>query len=286
MQPKLGILAGGGALPKILIETAMRSGREVFVVAFKGQADKDRLSDVPHAWVRLGAAGGAVRLLHEAGVVDVILAGTIKKPGLTQLMPDRRALSILKKIGGLDQGDDSLLGGLVNELEEAEGFRVVGVADIAPHLLAEPGAYGTLRPDAAAWADIRAAAIAARDIGVRDLGQGAVVRGGTVLAVEDRAGTDAMLARVAEDHVAEGRDGDMGGVLVKTLKPGQERRVDLPTVGVRTVEGAKRAGLAGLAIEAGAALVMDRAALGRAADAAGLFVIGIDVDAVLAEEEA
>lgn len=169
-------------------------------------------------------------------------------------------------------GDDGLLSALVRELETVEGFRVVGPESLLPESLATAGVYGVVRPDEQALRDIERGIDVARGIGDLDVGQAAVVQAGLVLAVEAVEGTDAMLERCRGLR----REGP-GGVLVKVRKPGQESRVDLPTIGVSTVEGAAAAGLDGIAVEAGGGLVVDRAAVVERADEAGLFVIGVAV---------
>jgi hypothetical protein len=266
----LGIIAGGGALPHHLIAACRAVGREVYVLALDGQADKDLTAGVAHGWNRLGAAGSGIEKLRAAGVKDLVFAGRVKRPGLAALRPDRKALSILATVAGGfgGAGDNAILAAVTRALER-EGFRIVGAEEILGGLLAIEGAYGAHRPDEADTADIARGVEAARALGHADRGQAAVVRAGVVLGLEDAAGTDALLARCA----ASG--GGKGGVLVKVAKPGQERRVDLPTIGPDTVANAARAGLNGIAIEAGGALVLDRAEVARQADAAGLFVIGI-----------
>jgi DUF1009 family protein len=169
-------------------------------------------------------------------------------------------------------GDDGLLSALIRELERSEGFRVIGADDLLPYLLAPVGVYGAQEPDERAMGDIEEGLRAARATGAQDAGQAAVVQQGRVLCVEGRAGTDDML-----EQAAEARSAGPGGVLVKVSKPGQETRADLPTIGVTTVEAARAAGLSGIAVEAGGTLIVDRAAVIKAADSAGLFIIGIDV---------
>ncbi len=245
------------------------SGREVFVVAFEGAADPGPISEVPHEWVRLGAVGQTIELLHGSGARDVVLAGPVRRPSLTTLRPDGRALRLLSRLGTGGLGDDRLLSLVVSELEE-EGFRVVGIDELLADLLAPPGPLGVCRPDADASEDIATAARVARALGVHDVGQAVVVQQGAVLGLEAIEGTDALLARCAGLR----REGP-GGVLVKVRKPNQERRADLPTIGPRTVSGCEKAGLRGIAVEAAGSLIIDRSAVVAAADAAGLFVVGI-----------
>lgn len=272
MPPKLGILAGGGELPARVIETCRESGREHFVIAFEGQADPEVVARTSHAWVRIGAAGKTVKLLRQAGVEELVMVGRIERPSLAALRPDGWAASFLARTGAGLLGDDGLLSALVGALEAEEGFRVVGVDSLVPELLATEGVYGALEPDPQALSDIERGVDAACAIGALDIGQAVVVRQGRILAVEAVEGTDAMLERCAGP-----KQGDSGGVLVKVSKPGQEERVDLPAVGVSTVEKAAAAGLKGIAVEAGATLVIDRKAMVEAADSAGLFVLGVIV---------
>jgi UDP-2,3-diacylglucosamine hydrolase len=269
MANKLGIIAGGGALPARLIEACRKEGREVFVVAIKGQAEKAHVSSAPHAWVRLGAAGKAVDLLHSNGVKDLVLAGAFRRPSVSELFPDKTALQFIYTVGKAFFRDDALHAAVVHWLEE-RGFHVVAPETIDGGLLATEGVYGKFAPDDEAWSDIRRGVEVARALGSTDVGQGVVVQQGVVLALEAVEGTDAMIQRAGELK-RRGR----GGVLVKMKKPGQETRVDLPAIGARTVANAKAAGLRGIAIEAGGALVIDRDAIVAKADAAGLFVIGI-----------
>lgn len=268
---KLAILAGGGTLPARIANAVRGQGREVFIVAFDGHTDPETVAGVPHVWSRFGAAGTILRRLHEEGVGEVVLAGPVKRPSFTELMPDWRTARFLARVGTRALGDDGLLRAVVREVEE-DGFRVVGLHDLLKELLTVAGPVGRLAPDADAERDIARAVEVARALGALDVGQGAVVQQGIVLAVEAIEGTDAMLARCA----ALARPGT-GGVLVKVKKPKQDRRIDLPTMGVTTVEKAAAAGLRGIAIEAGGSLLVDRTAVAEAADRLGLFVVGIEI---------
>jgi len=277
MQPKLGILAGSGDLPVRIIETCCESGREFFVVSFEGQTPSSTVfprsgREIPHVWIHLGEMGLAIDNLHQNEVVEIVMAGAVKRPSLTNLEPDTWTAAFLEKIGHAAYGDDALFSALIQALEQDEGFRVVGAESLLPDIKAKEGPYGRIEPDDLARRDIARGIDVALQIGRMDVGQGAVVQEGVVLAVEALEHTDAMLDRCRDLH----RDGP-GGVLVKVSKPGQEDRADLPAIGVTTVQNAKRAGLRGIAVEAGGALIIDPEAVGEAANAAGLFVIGVDV---------
>ncbi len=266
---KLGIVAGGGGLPGRLIAACRECRRDVFVIALEGITDRDGLDGAAHAWVHLGALERMIGLLREAAVEEVVLAGPVPRPSLRTLRLDKRALKRLVGLRPGALGDDRLLSLIVDELE-GEDFRVVGVDTILTDLLAPEGAVGALEPDADARVDIAAGVRVARALGALDVGQAVVVQHGVVLGVEAIEGTDALLARCRDLC----RDGP-GGVLVKLKKPGQERRADLPTIGPDTVANARAAGLSGIAVEAGNALIVDRAKVAEAADAGGLFVVGI-----------
>ena len=267
----LGIVAGGGELPSRLVQLCREKGRGVFVVALEGQTEAAAVNDVDHVWVRLGDASKAIEPLRTAGVEELVLAGAIKRPSLAELRPNLRVASFLAKVGKRAFGDDGLLSAIIGTLEEEEGFRVIGIDELVGDLVATAGPFGRHRPDRQAEGDIERGVEVARAIGAMDVGQSAVVQQGLVLGVEAAEGTDALLARCAGLR----RDGP-GGVLVKVKKPGQERRADLPTIGIETVRAAAAAGLRGIAVEAGGALVVDRAEVIRAADEAGLFVIGVE----------
>jgi hypothetical protein len=270
MPDKLGILAGGGPLPRQIVEHCWRAGREVFVVAFSGHTDPATVAGgVDHLWTRLGAAGQALRALRRAGCRDLVMAGPVRRPSFGELRPDLTATRFLARLGTRALGDDGLLRAVIGLLE-SEGFRMVGLHEVLPDVLAGDGVMGRHAPDAVALEDIRHGAAVARALGEQDVGQAVVVQQGLVLGVEAIEGTDRLLARCGELR----RPG-AGGVLVKMKKPQQDERADLPTIGVRTVEGAQAAGLRGIAVSAGGAVMVDPGQTIDAADRAGLFVYGL-----------
>jgi len=272
--PKLGVLAGRGDLPARLAAAARGSGREVFVVAFEGQTDLLAVAGVEHLWTPLAAVGRILEALRAAGCEELCLIGPLERPDFARLRPDWTGLKLLPRLAAAARrGDDALMSELVRFLEE-QGFRVIGADAILAELAMPAAPLGAASPDEADRADIAKGAALLRALGPFDVGQAAVVRDGLVLAIEAAEGTDAMLDR-CRGLARERR----GGVLVKLPKPGQELRVDLPTVGVPTIERAVAAGLKGIALQAGGALVVDLGEVRRAADAAGLFVIGVAPEA-------
>jgi len=269
MRTKLGIIAGGGAVPGQLIQAARSQGRDCFVLAIKNSADPESLVGVDHTWLRLGQAGKAFELLHEKNVGEVVMAGPVRRPTLSEMRPDWRTARFFARIGMKALGDDGLLSAVIGEFE-SEGFKVLGAHEVLGDLLAPLGVWGAVKPDAQAESDIARGIAVAQGLGALDVGQSVVVQQGIVLGVEAVEGTDALLER------ASGlRRAGPGGVLVKLCKPGQDKRVDLPTIGPDTVRKAHAAGLRGVAVEAGAAIVVDLDRLVQEADRAGLFVTGI-----------
>jgi len=271
---KLGVIAGGGELPVALAEYCAVEGLPYFVASIAPYADA-ALSGHPGAVHGLGAMGARMDALRAAGCDAVVLIGQVPRQDPRALQLDAGAMAMLPALlAAAPQGDDALLRAVLAEHEKA-GFRVVGADEAMAGLLAPKGAWGAHAPTHAQWADITRAAKVAAAVGAYDVGQAVVVCDGLVLAVEAQEGTDAMLARVATLPAAlRGVVGARRGVVVKRPKPIQERRIDLPTVGVRTVEGAAAAGLAGIAVEAGASLAVRRADMAAVADAAGLFLFG------------
>ncbi len=272
-RPCVGILAGGGPLPGQVAAAAIAAGRRVFVVGLEGYADPSVIAPYPHASVRLGAAGQILAQLRGAGVRDLVLVGPVRRPSVFDLRPDAEGVRIMARIGrSAFGGDDGLLAAVVRVLAE-EGFAVIGAHEILTEALGPRGLLTRVGPDAQAQADIDRGVAVAKLLGQADVGQGCVVQQGIVLALEAIEGTDAMLSRVP----AVARPGP-GGVLIKLVKPGQDRRADLPTIGPGTVAACVAAGLRGIAFEAGGTMFTDRAKIIADADAAGVFLVGIDVD--------
>lgn len=268
----LGILAGGGKLPGRVASAARAAGRGVFVVGLEGHAEPDVIAPFPHAIVRLGAAGQALTLLREARVQDLVLVGPVRRPSVFDIRPDSEGVRLMARIGrAAFGGDDGLLAAIVRVLAE-EGFTIVGAHEILTEAVGPAGLLTRAAPDAQAQADIDRGIAVVRAIGAVDVGQACVVQQGIVLALEAIEGTDAMLQRAA----GLARPGP-GGVLVKLVKPGQDRRADLPTIGPGTVARACDAGLRGIAFEAGGTILTDRGAMVAEADAAGLFLCGVNL---------
>lgn len=268
----LAIVAGGGSLPGAVAEAATRAGRSIHVLGIRGEADA-AITRYPHTWLKWGEVGRLFATLEAQGCRDLVIIGAVTRPDLANVRFDFGAIRNLPFLLSLGiGGDDQVLSNVVRFLED-KGYRVRGAGEVAPELLAGEGVLGAKAPTAEARADIDKGFEVVAALGRLDVGQAAVVAKGHVIAVEAAEGTDAMLVRCGELR-KERRRRDRQGVLVKAPKPGQEERVDMPTIGPDTVHSAAAAGLAGIAVAARHVLIAERAATISAADAHGLFLWG------------
>ncbi|MBA4804384.1 MAG: UDP-2,3-diacylglucosamine diphosphatase LpxI [Brevundimonas sp.] len=274
MSGKLGLIAGGGALPLSVAARCEAEGRPVFVVRLAGFADP-HLAHYPGIDAGMAEIGRILSAMKKADCRAVCLAGMVNRPDFRTLKPDFKGATLLPGIiKAASQGDDALLRKILSVFE-AEGFAVEGADDILGGETLPAGALGALQPTAEQLSDLRKALHVAEKSGELDIGQGAVVCEGLVLAVEAQEGTDAMLMRVAGLPAdLRGAPGAPKGALAKAPKPIQDLRVDMPVIGARTVELAAAAGLAGVAGIAGKLIVIDRPAIIAAADRLGLYVWG------------
>ncbi|MBN9236244.1 MULTISPECIES: LpxI family protein [Phyllobacteriaceae] len=274
---KVGIIAGGGRLPLDVADGLVAQGLAPFVLMVEGEASPTGgLGRFEHEVLAIESLGSLVGILRRHGVTHVVLAGEIRRrPRLSAMRFNFGLLAVVPLvISALARGDDGLLKVVVRGLE-ARGFTVLGAHQIVPDLTTSEGSLTRTVPGKADWRDIEAAREAAVAIGALDIGQGAVAIGGRAIALEGIEGTDGLLERVKALRGHGRLAGKTGGVLVKCAKPEQELRVDLPSIGLQTVEGAHAAGLAGIAVEAGRSLILDSAAVIARADALGLFVYGL-----------
>lgn len=273
---RLGLIAGGGALPLAIAARCEAEARSVFVVRLTSFADV-HLIRYPGLEAGIAEIGKVLSALKAADCSSVCFAGTVNRPDFKALKPDLKGAALLPGIiSAATRGDDALLRKILS-IFEAEGYAIEGADDILGGDTLPAGALGGVQPDAAQLSDLRKALHVAEKAGELDIGQGAVVCEGLVLAVEAQEGTDAMLARVAGLPAdLRGRPGTLKGALGKAPKPIQDLRIDMPVIGTRTVEMAAAAGLAGLGGLAGQLILIDRAAIIEAADRLGLFVWGED----------
>jgi UDP-2,3-diacylglucosamine hydrolase len=276
LSSPVGLIAGGGVMPFALADSLSARGIEAVVFALKGACDPKQAARFRHHWISVGQLGRAEKLFRSENCRNLIFIGTLVRPALSEIRLDWGTLRALGRIwAAFRGGDDHLLSG-IGRLLEQDGFRLIGIKDVAPDLLMPEGCLTRSAPDQSSAADIAKGREVLRALGPFDVGQAVVVIDGHVVAVEDIEGTDALLARVARLR-ADGRirASAARGVLVKAPKSGQDLRFDLPTVGPATIERAAAASLAGVAVVAGNTLVVEPQTMVEAADAAGLFVSGL-----------
>lgn len=274
---RLAIIAGSGLLPFYVAGAARAAGEDPFVIELRNESDF-QFDAFEHAAIGVGDMAGLDTLFRKHGIDRVVMSGGVaRRPEWREIHPNLKSIlklpSVIRTL--LSGGDDAVLQ-MVIKLIEANGCRVIGAHEIAPDLLVQTGPLGMHKPGDEDLRDIDRAASAAVALGVLDVGQGAVSVGGRIVALEGVEGTDRMLERVATLRSEAKISPRRKGVLVKLCKPQQDVRADLPSIGVSTVRNALSAGLAGIAVEAGRALVLQRDEMIREADAAGLFVCGID----------
>ncbi|MGE0230903.1 MAG: LpxI family protein [Flavobacteriaceae bacterium] len=272
---RLAIIAGSGPMPGHIARSAARAGESPFIFAIRGETDMD-LAGFEHAVVAISQISTAHAIATGKGIGRVACAGNFRRPDFDDIKWEWGALKAVPKLLQLRMGGDDRANTIIADVIEAFGFRLVGPLEIAPDIATPTGALTRKKPDRAARADVECGLTAIRQMGPLDIGQAVVAASGRIVAVEAAEGTDAMVERCAALR-ANGRFRvrPPSGVLVKAAKPGQDRRLDLPVAGVKTVEMAIAAQLAGIALEAGSVLIPERHEMRKLADEAGLFIVGI-----------
>lgn len=275
---RLAIVAGDGDLPRLLAEHCTFTGREYIVILFAGFLP---------AWVEnrpifkadFEKPSRMFKMLEEGGFGYVTFAGAMQRPQLNWTKFDLKFWRFAPKlIPAIKSGDDVTLRA-ITAIFEAEGIQIIGAHDVLENLLAPSGIQTVTKMTKVDWADVKRGMDIAQALGRLDVGQGAVVAGGICLGVESIQGTDAMLSFVCQtgEQFRLHPEGAKG-VLCKVPKPGQDWRVDLPSIGVATMVSAANAGLAGVAVQAGGVLVLGLEKTVAKADELGLFLVGIDRD--------
>ena len=267
---KLGLLAGNGRFPFLVLEAARSLGHDITIIAVKEEADADleaaaaAPTPVPIHRVSLGHLGTCLQILQQAGVTHAVMAGQVKHTKIFGVMPDLTFMSLLAKLTA--RNTDALIGAVADVMRD-RGIELIDSTALLTPLLAEAGVMSARRPTAAETASLTFGYRMADTIAGLDIGQTIAVKDSAVVAVEAMEGTDAVIARA----------GDLAGpgvVLVKVAKPRQDMRFDVPIVGVPTIQAMARAGARVLSLDAGKALMFDKAAMIAAADAAGISVVG------------
>ena len=258
-------------MPVEIIKHCNELGREIFVVGIEPFAKEEELKDAPHVFTKIGEAGKILKAMSQNDVHDIVLAGGIKRPSFKELIPDWEGAKLMAKLAIRKMSDNNMFRAVMDEIER-RGFHVVGIEEVVPEMMFSEGVYGKVKPSDDDMDDIRRGITVARALGSVDVGQATVVQEGMVLAVEAVEGTDMMLSRAATVK-KQGK----APVMVKILKPGQDMRVDLPAIGLQTIEQLKKYGIKGIAVEAGGILLIEREAVIKLADESGIFIIGMKI---------
>lgn len=263
----IGLVAGRGQFPLLVARAARSEGKRVACLSFTGFSDPELpdASDV-YAELPLGQLGKHIAFFKDNGVVELTFAGAIAKPKAMDLKPDWRAAKVIFRLRS--KGDDALLRAVIAELE-SEGFKVRQAADLVPGLRGPAGVLSRRQPNADEWDDLRLGFGMAKEMGRLDIGQCLVLKRGVIAAVEALEGTDAAIRR-------GGQLAGPGAVVVKTVKPGQEERIDLPAIGPGTIAAMREVGASCLGYEAGKTLFFDREQSLAQANEMGVAVVGLD----------
>ena len=265
----LGLIAGSGMMPVEIIRHCNQHSIPIFVVGLEPFANEEQLSEAPHIFAKIGEAGKILKAMKEQNVHKIVLAGGIKRPAFKELIPDWEGIKIVAKLAMKKMSDDNLFRAVIDEVE-SRGFKIVGIEEVVPGMLFQEGVYGKVKPSKEDMDDIERGWTVAKAIGAVDVGQAVVVQEGLVLAMEAIEGTDMMLARAASLR-KEGKK----PIMVKVLKPGQDMRVDLPAIGLQTMELFVKYGIGGIAVEANGILLIEKDAVIKKADEHGIFIIGL-----------
>lgn len=266
-SPTLAVIAGGGKLPRMVLEKARAKGLRVVGVGFAGETDRDLAEAMDDwKWLHLGQLGKLISFCKKQGASQVVMVGKVQKARAVDLRPDWRATKLLWKVKSTQ--DDALLRAITAELE-SEGLRVVSTMEFLGDLLTPCGVLTKRAPSAQERADIDFGWPLARSIGDLDVGQCVVVRKRTVVTVEALEGTDMAILRAGELVGA-------GCVVVKIFKPIQDQRLDLPTIGSRTISTMIQAKATCLGVEAGRSIFVDLEQSIALAEEAGIAVVGLD----------
>ena len=269
MTSTIGIIAGSGQFPRLVARAAKAEGYRVVICGFKGHTSEELAGEADvFTILALGQINKLIEFFRGNGVRRICMAGAISKPKALDIKPDFRAAKLLFKLRGL--GDDAILRALGEELA-GEGLELVQAADLVPGLIGPPGLLTKKAPNDEIWEAIRHGWPIGKTLGRMDIGQCLVLKRSMVVAVEAIEGTDATLRR-------GGEQGGKGCVALKLLKPGQDLRLDLPSIGMGTIEILAEYGYSCLAYEAGKTLFFDREAAVALANRRGIVVIGMNED--------
>ncbi|MBI3490756.1 MAG: UDP-2,3-diacylglucosamine diphosphatase LpxI [Acidobacteria bacterium] len=267
---RLGLIAGNGRFPFLVLDAARGAGHDVTVIALKEETFPeivDAAARPPAAavhWISLGQLGTCIDLLKDAGVTRAVMAGQVKHAKIFDIKPDKTLLGVLTRLPS--KNTDGIIGGIADALRD-QGIELLDSTTFLAPLMARAGVLTRRGPSDDERADLECAYRIADAVAGLDLGQTVVVKSAAVVAVEAMEGTDAVIARA-------GRLAGAGARVIKVAKPNQDMRFDVPVIGVSTIEAMKAAGATALSVDAGKTLMIDGNAVIKAADEAGICIVG------------
>lgn len=262
---KLGIFAGGGALPRLLIRYCENQGIEPYVIGFDGQTDAETFESVEYIQTRIAASGSILKWMKQQNIHDAVFIGAIKRPLLRSMIPDWPTLWFFLTKGVWARGDNALLKSGRDALE-IRGIKLHGIHEFLPGLLAPEGVI-TRKTTEQFDTDISLGVFESQTLGAKDIGQAVLVKNGKIIGRENSKGTNALIREFGEE----------GAILVKTCKPQQDKDLDLPTIGLGTVQVCADKKMAGIVVHAGNSLFLDQEAAIRLANQNDMFISGVVV---------
>ena len=267
MNKKIGIVIGRGRLPILLIEECLKQKQNFILFPIKGQADPEILQSYPHLWIDFGKVGKNIRAFKNQKITSLLFAGYVARPRFELFSFDMKGFVWLSRLIFKFFKDDALLSSLI-QLIEKEGIPVTGIGDVAPSLLMKAGTRGKIKPALSDLESISVGIDEAKAHGTKDKGQGVLVLGKNILGRESIWGTNRLLRSTAKKYDVK------NAILVKTSKPQQDLRIDLPTVGKETIVKLKEFGYKGVSLEAGKGIFLDEKEAITLADKHGIFIYG------------
>lgn len=270
---RVAIIAGGGKMPVTLAGLCSNP----LIIGLEGQCAAEDYSDFDFQSVKLGAVGHLFKILKQNSIQHICLIGSLNRPHISDLSLDLTATKLAAKYGFAkvlsSKGDNGLLS-LIRQMLEGEGFSVIGAHKLAPEIVAPIGASGKYKPSKQARIDIERGISVVKMLGQLDIGQSGIIQDGVVLGVEAAEGTDRLIARCAE--LKKGKMDKPAGVLVKLIKPAQDPDLDMPTIGLKTLQNLYESGFEGVAVSSGLTLMADKQEMVDFANAHKMFIWGVD----------
>jgi DUF1009 family protein len=267
MTDSLAVIAGYGGLPMALLDAY--DPHPVFILAYHGHTDPRIVEGRDHIWLYLGQIGKALKAVRERNITRIVMAGGIRRPSLRHLLPDREGRKLLKRLGTRWRGDNKILS-VIEEFLDEEGFSLLSVQEVAPHLLPLEGPLGKHTPSSEVLTDIRTGTSLLDHLSPCDIGQGLAIQNGLVLAIEAAEGTDACILRTPPLANPQ----EYPPIYIKRAKVNQTEKIDLPVIGLKTIENLAQAGFQGLVFQAKKTLITDLHKVIELANQKGIFLWG------------